>query len=178
MSPSADNGDAPRSAGSAALKGAVLIALAVIVGIFLLQAVDDDTPSTAKATADTSKPAATTTTTVRPANTTTTVKPAEPKPPAELAVIVLNGGAATGKAAEMRTQLVNVGYTNQPEANNWEGHTQTGNTVQCKPERQRDAVALSQQSPLQGSTVVAYPSPVPTPVPANNDCIVVVGAAG
>jgi hypothetical protein len=176
-STSGENGEAPRGASSAALKGALLIGLAVIVGLFLLQRADDD-PNTSATGGTTKPPASATTTTVARATTTTSTVPASPaKTPAELSVIVLNGGAATGQAAEMSNALTTAGYTNQTAANNWEDHSQQGNSVLCKPGRQREAVALSQQTALQGSTIGDYPEPVPSAVPADNDCIVVVGAA-
>ena len=176
MSPTSGEGsEGARGASSAALKGALLIVLAVMVGLFLLQRVDDD-KSTAAGGGTTKPPAATTTTVARATTTTSTVPSAPPKSPAELQVIVLNGGAASGKAAELRSSLVSAGYTSQPPANNWEGHTQQGKTVLCKAGRQREAVALSQQTALQGSTIGTYPDPPPSVVPANNDCIVVVGS--
>jgi hypothetical protein len=158
------------------VKGALLIGLAIIVGLFLLQRADDD-PNTTASNGTAKPPAATTTTVPRVTTTTTTVPSSPPKPPAELAVITLNGGAASGKADDMRTELVTAGYTNQPAANNWDGHQQTGNSVLCKAGRQREAVALSQQTALQGSEIGNYPSPPPGVVPEDNDCIVVVGAA-
>lgn len=178
MTSTSESGEPPRGASSAALKGALLIGLAVIVGLFLLQRADDD-PNTSASGGTTKPPAGSTTTTVPAATTTTSTVPASPpKQPAELALIVLNGGAATGKAKEMENALTAAGYTNQTAANNWEDHTQQGNSVLCKPGRQREAVALSQQTALQGSTIGDYPDPVPGTVPADNDCIVVVGAAG
>jgi hypothetical protein len=175
-STSEGNGEPPRGASSAALKGALLIGLAIIVGLFLLQRADDDPNTSAGGT--TKPPASATTTTVPRATTTTSTVPASPaKTPGELSVIVLNGGAATGQAAEMSNALTTAGYTNQTAANNWENHSQQGNSVLCKPGRQREAVALSQQTALQGSTIGDYPEPVPSAVPADNDCIVVVGAA-
>jgi hypothetical protein len=176
-STSGENGEPPRGASSAALKGALLIGLAIIVGLFLLQRADDD-PNTTASNGTTKPSAATTTTTVpRETTTTSTVPASPPKTPAELSLIVLNGGAASGKAAEMSDALTTAGYTNQTPATNWD-KSQTGNSVLCKAGRQREAVALSQQTALQGSTIGTYPDPVPTPpVPADNDCIVVVGAA-
>jgi hypothetical protein len=168
------SGDLARGAGSAALKGALLIGLAVIVGVFLLQRVD--TSKAGSPTTTVKKPAATTSTT-RPAPTTTTsTQPATPmKTPDQLRVIVLNGGAPTGAAATMRTDLQQVGYTNQPQANTWSGHQQTGNTLMCKAGFDREKVALSQQTPLQGAKVVDFPTP-PPPFSSDVDCVVVVGA--
>lgn len=172
--PSGGNGDLARSAGAAALKGAALIGLAVIVGVFLLQRVDT---SNARSPTTHPKTPAKTTTTQRRRNettTTTTLPAAPPKSPAQLKVIVLNGGAPTGAAAQMRTKLQQVGYTNQPQANSWTGHSQTGKTVICKAGLEREAVALSQQTALSGAKVVPFPTPAP-PFSTDVDCVVVVG---
>src|SRR5262245_47789300 len=171
MSRRSGGGDLARGASSAALKGALLIGLAVIVGVFLLQRVD-----TSKAGSPTTTVKRTTTSTTRPAPTTTTsTLPETPmKTPDQLKVIVLNGGAPTGAANTMRTDLQQVGYTNQPAANTWSGHQQTGNTLMCKPGLDREKVALSQQTPLQGATVVDFPDP-PPPFSSDVDCVVVVG---
>ena len=166
-------GGLARGAGASAVKGALLIGLAVIVGVFLLQRVDT---SKAGSPTTTAKHAATTTTTHPVSTTTTSSMPTTPmKTPDQLRVIVLNGGAPTGAAATMRTQLQQVGYTNQPQANTWSGHHQTGNTLMCKPGFDREKVALSQQAPLQGASVVAFPTPAP-PFTSDVDCVVVVGA--
>jgi hypothetical protein len=158
------------------LKGALLIGVAVIVGIFLLNRVDD---TKSAATPTTSKPKTTTTARQAGATTTTTPPTTVPSTPAktpdQLRLIVLNGGAASGKANTMRTSLVQAGYTNQPQANNWSGHKQTGNSVLCKSGFSREAVALSQQTALQGSKVEPFPTPAP-PFSSDVDCVVVVGS--
>lgn len=163
-----------RGASAAAAKGAALIGLAVIVGVFLLQRTDTSTARSGSTPVHAVK----TTTTVHKsqATTTSTTQPATPlKNPDQLRVLVLNGGAPTGAAAQLRTKLQQVGYTNQPQANTWTGHTQTGTSVMCKPGFDREKVALSQQSALQGAKVVAFPSPAP-PSSDAVDCVVVVGA--
>jgi hypothetical protein len=174
--PSGGNGDLARDAGAAAMKGAALIGLAVIVGVFLLQHVDTTKAGSATSTA---RSTAKTTTTVRhPSSTTTpTTQPATPpKSPDQLKVIVLNAGAPTGAAALLRTKLEQVGYTNQPPANSWSGHSQAGKTVFCKNGLAREAVALSQQTALSGAKVSAFPTPAP-PFSSDVDCVVVVGHA-
>jgi hypothetical protein len=173
--PSGGNGELVRGAGAAAMKGAALIGLAVIVGVFLLQRVD--TTTAGSPTTHPKTPAKTTTTQHRQSQstTTTTTLPATPlKTPSQLKVIVLNGGAATGAAAQMRTKLQQVGYTNQPLANTWTGHSQTGKTVICKTGFAGEAVALSQQTALTGAKVVPFPTPAP-PFSTDFDCVVVVG---
>jgi LytR cell envelope-related transcriptional attenuator len=173
--PSGGNGELMRGAGAAAMKGAALIGLAVIVGVFLLQRVDTSTAGSP--TTHPKTPAKTTTTQRRQSQTTSTTAtlPATPpKTPSQLNLIVLNGGAPTGAAAQMRTKLQQVGYTNQALANTWTGHSQTGKTVLCKAGLAREAVALSQQTALSGAKVVPFPTPAP-PLSAAVDCVVVVG---
>jgi hypothetical protein len=173
--PSGGNGEFARGASAAALKGAALIGLAVIVGLFLLQRVDT---STAGSSVTPVKPAKTTTTRHNPPTTTTTstTLPSTPaKTPDQLKVLVLNGGAPTGAAKTLRTTLLQVGYTNQPQASTWTGHHQTGNTLMCRAGLDREKVALSQQTALQGVKVVPFPSPAP-PFSDGVDCVVVVGA--
>ena len=61
-----------------------------------------------------------------------------------MSVIVLNGGAAAGKAGDMADSLKVKGYTNQRRAaNDWTGHTQTGNTVYCRAGLEREGTALA-----------------------------------
>ena len=172
------NGEFARDASAAVLKGAALIALAVIVGVFLLERSD----SSGSAATGPTTPLHTTTTTVHNQTTTTssatstTVKAAPAKTPDQLRLLVLNGGAVSGAAAQMRSKLQQVGYTNQPQASTWTGHHQAGNTIMCKPGEDAAAVALSQQTALQGAKVVPWPSALPASVTSDVDCVVVVGA--
>jgi LytR cell envelope-related transcriptional attenuator len=168
------NGDVARGAGSAALKGALLIGVAVVVGLLLLQTVHDNKTKSASSSTPTTKPK---TTTTKPKTTTTTTAVAHTViPPSELKVIVLNAGAASGQAAAMSADLKQAKYTNQADANNWTGHTQSGNTVLCKPGLDQEAVALSQQVPLQGSSVKPWPTPAPPTYGYDADCVVAVGS--
>jgi hypothetical protein len=172
--PSGGNGELARGASSAAAKGAALIGLAVIVGVFLLQRVDTSnagSPSTAGTTVKTT----TTVKNTQPATTTSTVPATPTKTNDQLKVLVLNGGAPTGAAALLRTKLQQAGYTNQPQASTWTGHTQTGKTVMCKTGLAREAVALSVQTALQGAKVVNFATP-PPPSSEGVDCVVVVGS--
>ena len=102
-----------RGAGYAALLGALLIGVAVVIGIVLLQIGDnnDNGPaSTAgnKTTTTTKHNTTTTTANTGPTGSTTP----NPRTPAEVHVIVLNGGAAAGKAGDMTDALKLKGYTN------------------------------------------------------------------
>jgi hypothetical protein len=166
----APSGDVVRGAGSAAAKGALLIGLAVIIGVFLLQRID--TGDNGPAAASTTKPTSATTSTV--AKSTTTVPQTPAKTPAQLHIIVLNGGAPAGEAGRTSTTLRQAGYTNQDTANTWTGHSQQGDTVMCKSGLDREAASLA-VAVGGGATVAAMPTP-PPPYTDNVDCAVVVGA--
>lgn len=163
--------DVVRGAGFAAAKGALLIGLAVVIGIVLLQSIDtgDSGPAGAKHTSNKA-----TTTTTRPAASTTTTAAAPAKTPSQVHLIVLNGGAPAGTAGTTSTALKQKGYTNQDTANTWSNHSQQGRTVLCKPGLDREATALA-VAVGQGATVQPFPTPAP-PFSDSVDCVVVVGA--
>jgi hypothetical protein len=169
---SAPSGDVVRGAGSAAVKGAVLIGLAVVLGIFLLQQID--TGETGPVDDPNGTSGAPRTTTTEQGSTTTTAALAPARTPEQLHIIVLNGGAPAGSAGATRTDLVAKGYTNNDQANTWTGHQQTGTTVMCKGGLDREAAALA-VAVGEGATVQAFPTP-PPPFTDNVDCAVVVGA--
>lgn len=169
-------GDVARGAGYAALLGALLIGVAVVIGIVLLQIGDNNDNGPASAASrhptTTTKPV---TTTSHPSGTTSSTLPA--KPPSAVSLIVLNAGAPSGHAAAVTQALSVKGYTNHQPANDWTGHTQTGDSVYCKQGFEREgaalAIAVGSGVPLH----VPYPTP-PPPLSANVDCVVVVGASG
>jgi hypothetical protein len=171
--PAGNGGETARGASSAALKGAVLIALAVLIGLVLLRQVDDNT--TVAASTNTTHPKTTTTKPPAKSTTTTVTAPLQPaKTPAEVKLIVLNGSGVVGAAGRMSDSLRAVHYTNQAQPNDL-GHTQTGTTVLCKPGLDREAVALAAQSALQGSTVKPWTTPPPPTYGYAADCVVIVG---
>jgi hypothetical protein len=156
-----------------------LIAVAVVIGIVLLQIGDrnDNGPSAA------ANPTTPTTTTTKPATTPTT-KPttgttvaAPLRTPGQVSVVVLNGGAAAGKAGDMAAALKVKGYKNMGEATDWQGHTQTGNSVYCRAGLGREGAALTVAVGGNPHLHVPYGAGGP-PNPDNRDCIVVVGAPG
>jgi len=173
------SGDVARGAGYAALLGALLIGVAVVIGIVLLQIGDnnDNGPaSTAGNKTTTTRKHNTTTTTTTNTSPSGSTAP-NPHPPAEVRVIVLNGGAAAGEAGAMADALKPKGYTNQPQlANDWTGHSQTGNSVTCREGFTREGTALA--IAVGPGTTTKFPYPDPPPPFANEvDCVVVVGAA-
>ncbi len=164
-------------------KGALLIGLAVIIGIVLLQQVDNGKPSTVATTTPTTAKPKTTTTVHRATATTTpptTAALAPEKTADQLRVIVLNGGAPAGAARDMSSTLKTKGYTNQADANNWADHSQQGNSVMCNAGLDREAASLA-GAVGNGSAVPVQPVPTPAPPfadgPPKVDCFVVVGAS-
>ena len=105
----------PLGAGSSTVKGALLVGAAVVLGIVLLQVVDDGSSGPV---ANGRTPVVSTTTTVKKTTTTTgkttpTTKTTPVKKPAQIKLLVLNAGAPTGSAGTVSTTLRNHGYTNQ-----------------------------------------------------------------
>jgi hypothetical protein len=151
----------------------MLIGVAVIIGIVLLQIGDNDNNGPAGAA---SKPTTTTSTTKpKSRGTTTTGNSATPaRPPSQVHLIVLNGGAPSGQAAHTAAGLKLKGYTSQDDANTWTGHHQSGNTVYCKAGLQREGTALATN--VEGAKLsIPYPTPAP-PFTSGTDCVVVVGS--
>jgi hypothetical protein len=167
-----------RGAGFAAAKGAGLIALAVVIGIVLLNVVDDgsvdnDAPSSSNTTTPTTT--ASSDSTGGGETTTPTSDEVPPKTPAELTVLVLNGGAPPRSAKAMSDALQLKDYTNQLEPADWPDHEQTGNTVMCKTGLDEEGAALA--IAVGTATKVDFPDP-PPPGSDTADCVVVVGATG
>lgn len=135
----ADDGSLARSTGGAAARGAMLIALAVVIGLLLLAfALDDpDTEVTAGSGDDSSQSddasddsgdsgddtagddtaTTSTTTTTTPPSTITTVPANEPKPPAEVSVLVANGTGERGVAGAVSDKVNSRGYIALDAAN-------------------------------------------------------------
>lgn len=153
----------------AAVRGAALIGLAVILGLILLAQVDGDTRTAGPA----ARPATSTTTTVP---TPTTTAPAGPaRIPGELPIIVLNAGGPDGAAGAMSDQLRGKGYTDQLDPADWPNKQATGALVLCRAGLGREAAALSVDVG-DDARIEEFPSPAP-PDSDGADCVVAVGAA-
>ena len=105
----ADDGSFGRSAGTAVLRGAILIIVAVVLGLILLNATDTNEPFTAAPNDDGGSGGVTTTTVDEDGSTTTTAKPAA-RPPGEVSVIVANATSTSGVAKRFSDQLAAAGY--------------------------------------------------------------------
>lgn len=101
---SAPDGSFGRSAGGAAFRGALLIAVAVLIGVLLLNATDSSDPFEAAAD-NGGEPADVTTTTSEVPPVT-----AAPRPAAEVTVLVANGSSIGGAAGSYTEYLAGLGY--------------------------------------------------------------------
>jgi hypothetical protein len=169
----------PIGAGSQFTKGLLLIFAAVVLGIVLLQVVDDGStdpvasrPSTS--TTSTTKPAVTTTT--KPGKTTSTTAKLPPqKTPAQVKLLVLNAGAPDGSAVSVSNTLKTKGYTNQGSPSSDPTHV-VGNKVLCTGPLGREAALLVTFMGAH-TTKGTLGNPAP-PGSAGFDCVVLVGASG
>jgi hypothetical protein len=160
-----DDGAFARSTGSAVLRGAFLIALAVVIGVVLLaKGLGDDESVSAG-------PADETTTTVPPdttpgagtSETTGTSAPAEPgeaRPVNEVAVLVANASGVPKAAGTMSEQLKAAGYTVREAANAKQQGAQA-TVVYYTPGYQKDAAKLATSIKANPTSVQALPNPPP-----------------
>jgi hypothetical protein len=161
----------PAAAGFSAARGALLVAVAVIIGIVLLQAIDDgnDGPvGDGGASSTTSTSTATSTDTSGGSSTTSTTKAAV-LPPAQVTARVLNGSGTSGAAGTLTNTLKAKGYKTLVAS---DASPRTGTVVYAKSGRTAECTTLAQSVP--NSKV----QPMPTPVPGGQDadCIVVIGS--
>jgi hypothetical protein len=172
---------APQSSGGAfsnpAVRGGLLIAIAIIIGIVLLQAIDDgsgpigDGGTTTSSIAPTTTTAASTTTTK--ASTSTTKKGASgaARPASQVTVLVQNGSGRSGAATTLTNQLRSLGYQTLTPS---DAAAQTGNTVYYASGYQKECTTVAT---VVGGTAAVKPMPSPTPTGAERaSCLVIIGA--
>jgi hypothetical protein len=110
----ADDGSFGRSAGNAALRGALLIIAAVVLGLVLLRATDADEPfaSRSEVPNDQRTPAADDDDDddEEPVDDPTATTLPAPRPPAEVGVTVANGARVQGAANRRASELTELGY--------------------------------------------------------------------
>ncbi|MBM3670725.1 MAG: LytR family transcriptional regulator [Actinobacteria bacterium] len=149
-----------RSAGDrmlrTAARGAILIGIAVIIGIVLLQVVDDAGSPQASNNA-----AGRTTTTTDPGGLA----------PQSITVIVFNASGLSGAAGTQTNELRGLGYLVLEPGN--AASQQIGSTVACQAGFEKEAEALV--AIVDGAALAAFPAPVPAGAETAN-CIIVVGS--
>lgn len=143
-----------------AARGAVLIGLAVVLGIVLLQVVDEGSGG----------PGGTTSATTPNGNATTTTGSGI-RPPEQVRVVVLNGSGTAGAAGLEENKLRGLGYVIASPAGN--APSRTGSAVQCKGGFESEAVTIA-ATVTAGATIEAFPAALPPGV-SDTDCIIVIG---
>ncbi|HVM06030.1 MAG TPA: LytR C-terminal domain-containing protein [Acidimicrobiales bacterium] len=173
----AQDGSFGRSAGMAAGRGAVLLAVAVILGIVLLNAADDPGPDRISAGAEeeddddgggsSDDPA----TTLPP----TTLATVPPRSPQEVKVLPTNGTPVKGVAGKARDTLQAAGYNVLAPTD--ATRAEASNVYFTSADFEREAQAVASALGLPANVVVAYPTAPPLPVtdPKGANVVVVVG---
>ncbi|MDQ3946475.1 MAG: LytR C-terminal domain-containing protein [Actinomycetota bacterium] len=156
-------GSFSRSLLDAAARGTGLIALAVAIGIVLLQYSDDPTENRLSAGRAPAVDAPLS------ASTSTTTTTAGARPAAEVRVLVVNASGRKGVAGEMAGRLGVVGYNTLEPAN---APVRPQTTVGCRPGFEREAAALLSATGVPAET--ADPGDL---LPPEADCVVVIGSA-
>ena len=152
----------------------------MIIGVVLLNVVDDgDTNQGSNGSGSSSETTATTAgaTDTTKATTETTADSVPAKTPAELSVLVLNGGAPQGSAKEMSDNLKLSGYTNQGQRGRLgRAVSRPATSCMCKAGLDQEAAALA-TAVGEGTPVEPFADPAP-PGSESADCVVVVGTPG
>lgn len=158
-----------RTAAFSAARGALLVGLAVIIGIVLLQVIDDGTTGPI-GDGGTSSNGSSATTSSGGGTTSTTAATPE-KTPAEVAVLVLNGSGRAGAARAMTDSLKAKGYQTLTPA---DAEGRTGTVVYFKADLERECTTVA--TAVGGNPTV---EPIPDPAPPgseNASCVVILGA--
>jgi hypothetical protein len=168
----ATDGSFGRSAGAAVGRGVILLAVALVIGVILLNATDGAPPGS-QVVASTKKKddgVASTTTTTAPVVPTTA--PTAAHAPAEVKVIVANGSGATG-VGRKATDLL------RPAKYNVLAPTNAANTAESSvyfaPGYDKDAAAIATTLQLAPTSVKALPSPPPITDSKGANVVVVLG---
>jgi dienelactone hydrolase len=154
-------------------RGTGLVAVALLIGIVLLQWSDASTDAAAggrpPAAGTPAAPGATPTSAA-----TATSGPAGPRPPSAVSVLVLNGSGRNNQAKPMSDRLAVVGYRTLPPGTVAQ---RADSAVLCRPGLEREAGALAAATGLPAKAAVlddATAAALPGAGPA--DCVVVIGA--
>jgi hypothetical protein len=144
-----------------AVRGAVLVGAAIVVGIILLNVVNG-----VGSPGGSSRSAGPGPTTASTAGTTTTTTGKQ------LKVVVFNASGVSGAATAEANKLRGLGYAILFTGN--ATTPQTGTTVACKSDIAASPRDTLTKAAAIGATVAGFPTPVPTTA-TSADCIVTVG---
>ncbi|MBW3615491.1 MAG: LytR C-terminal domain-containing protein [Actinobacteria bacterium] len=176
----AGDGSFGRSAGGAAGRGVALLAVALLIGIILLNATDGDPPGTRVTTesetgADVTEEEGNGEDADGAAATTTPAPPDTPPAahaPKEVKVIVVNASGVKGAAGKASDLLKPPGYNVLAPTNAKRGET----VVYFAPGYEADAAAVAAALGLPPATLKPLPTPPPIPDSKDAQIIVVIGA--
>jgi LytR cell envelope-related transcriptional attenuator len=122
----------PTRGGQSPVRGVVLVCVAVVIGFFVLRAMDN----TSADVATTGSKSATTT-------TGTTAAKAQARPPAQVTVLVANASGVGGAAAKQTDKLKTAGYKTGSPANAPAGLDLAVTQVMAMPGFEADATKLA-----------------------------------
>ena len=162
---SGGSGRAPGASGGA--RAAIIVGLAVILGIVGLQILDDSGDGSSDATVTTT-PGITTGVTGGPVTTV----PVRANP--DVRVKVYNASGVSGRARTLTDTLRTKNYSMQEPANL--DKQRQGTVVECITGFEREGQVLASDGVGNGATAQAYPSDPPAGA-SDADCIVVIGTA-
>jgi hypothetical protein len=166
----ATDGSFGRSAGGAALRGAGLLAIAVILGIILLRNGGGDPYSAAVRTAATLPPEVTV-----PRSTATTIT-VPVRTPENIKVLPANGTNTAGAGTLIFNRLKQAQYNVLAATNTTTQGSATTSNVYYNPGFEREARVVAQLLGLPDSAVLPMPTPPPVSDTRGADIIVVVGS--
>ncbi len=157
-------------------RGIVLLAAAVVLGLFLLRAIDDSSSSDDIATATTDTTAAngeaTDTTAAEDGGDTTTTAPL--RQPAEIVVRVANVSGVSGAAGAKTEQLAAAGYQTVEATNGPEGQQLDATQVLFVDGFEGEAGALAEALGAPADGVAAIPAQPPAD-PGGAQLVVMLG---
>ena len=165
----ATDGSFGRSAGGAALRGAGLLAVAVILGIILLRNGGGDPYGKAVRTVASPTPEVTV---PRPTATTITVPV---RTPPQIKVLPANGTNTAGAGTTIFTRLKQAQYNVLAATNTTNQGSVTTSNVYYNPDFEREARVVAQLLGLPDSAVQPMPTPPPVSDTRGADIVVVVG---
>ncbi len=147
----------------ATLRGAVVLVVAIVIGLALLVRTgggdDEDasrdretTTTTTEASGSTDASGATDSLPVDPNTSSTTTAPPVTQDPADVTVVVINATPTVGLAGDKADIVASAGY--QTATGNFNGADQDTTTIHATPEAQADANAIKTLLGLGGASVV------------------------
>lgn len=152
----------PRTAGSNPARGVVLVAVAVILGLFLLRAIDDTSTPEGAVTTDPGSAVGSTGAPAGDGGGESTTTETSVRPPAEVTVRVANASGVQGAAGARTDQLAGAGYPTVEATNGPRGEQLAATQVLFVDGYEREAQQLAEAlgAPAEGVTPLADPPPV------------------